>query len=268
MRIETKEYIFHHSIDEMADEKNYMLHNHYDSYEIFMFLEGDAEYVVEGAVYPLQKYDIILLNPNEFHHIRHLSACRYERVVFEINNHFFTNNSCDEYRQMFDSRTLGTQNMIPASFVVENGVMEIIQRAEKYSYEKYYDILINCTILELLNVLNKYHPTNELSSSNTKITQIIMYINENLTTPLTLDSISQRFYMNKHHLCRVFKKYTGLTINKYITNKRITLVKNLYREGKSLSAAAIEAGFGNYSNFYKMYLNETGLSPRVGMKKG
>ena len=94
-----------------------------------------------------------------------------------------------------------------------------------------------------------------------------MYINENLTAPLTLDSISERFYMNKYHLCRIFKKHTGLTINKYITHKRIVMVKNLYREGKTLFQVSVESDFGNHSNFYKMYVNKTGHSPREDMKK-
>ena len=263
----TKEYTFHHSFDDHADQKKYELHNHYGCYEIFIFLDGDAEFVVEGSVYPLKKYDTILLNSNEFHHIRHHSACKYERIVFHITNSFFTSNNCDEYREMFDSRKPGTQNMIPASFILENNILEIIERAEKYSYEENFGILINCTILELLHALNKYHHSKEFSSNNAKITPIIMYINENLTLPITLDSISEKFYMNKYHLCRIFKKHTGLTINKYITHKRIVMVKNLYREGKTLFQASVESGFGNYSNFYKMYVNETGRSPREDMKK-
>lgn len=260
------EYTFHHSTDTKLNQKNYELHNHYGCYEIFIFLDGDADFIVEGAVYPLKKYDTLLLNPNEFHHILHHRICRYERIVFQIKNSFFTNHNCDEFRRMFDSRIPGTQNMIPASFICENNVMDIIERTEKYFNDENNDIVIRCTILELLHVLNKYHHPVKLSSNNAKITPIIMYINENLTSPINIDSIAENFFLNKYHLCRLFKKHTGLTINKYITHKRIVMVKNLYQEGKTLSQASIEAGFGNYSNFYKMYVKETGRSPREDLK--
>ncbi len=263
----TADYTFHHFVDKEADLTNYELHNHHDSYEIFIFLDGDAEFVVEGSIYPLKRYDTLLLNPNEFHHIRYRSPVRYERIVFHITNHFFTNNNCGGYRRMFDSKKFGTNNMIPASFITENGILEILTRTEKYAMEENFNILLNGTIIELLNALNKYHHSDTLFLNNAKITPIITYINENLTSPLTIDRISERFFINKYHLCRTFKKHTGLTINKYITHKRIILAKKLYSEGKTLSQAAIEAGFSNYSNFYKMYVNETGRSPRADMKR-
>ena len=44
------------------------------------------------------------------------------------------------------------------------------------------------------------------------------------------------------------------------------MVKDLYQQGKTLTQASIESGFGNYSNFNKMYVKETGHSPREDMK--
>lgn len=262
-----KDYSFHHSADKNANQKNYQLHNHYGAYEIFIFLRGNADFVVEGATYPLEKYDTILLNPNEFHNIQHHSGGEYERIVLQIQNSFFTDHNCDRFRQMFDSRKPGTQNMIPAGFITENKITETISRIEGYCNDKNADILLPCAITELLNDLNKYHHPTALPANNAKITPIIMYINENLTAPLSIDSIAEKFYLNKYHLCRIFKKHTGLTINKYITHKRIVLVKNLCRSGKTLSQASAEAGFGNYSNFYKMYLKENGIPPRADIKK-
>lgn len=261
----TPEYQFRRNTDITPNEKDYELHNHYGAYEIFIFLKGDADYIVEGTVYPLKKYDTLILSPNEFHHIVHHSKCEYERVVLHITNSFFTKFNCDSFRHMFDSRKLGTQNLIPASFIIQNNVMDIIERAEKYSKDENNDIVMQCTVLELLHVLNKYNHPAYLPSNNAKITPIIMYINENLTQPLDIDTIAEKFFLNKYHLCRIFKKHTGLTINKYITHKRIIMVKNLYQEGKTLSRASIDAGFGNYSNFYKMYVKETGRSPREDM---
>ena len=54
----------------------------------------------------------------------------------------------------------------------------------------------------------------------------------------------------------------SFTINKYITNKRIKLVQNLYAEGNSLTTACIKAGYSSYSSFYKAYITETGKSPK------
>lgn len=259
-------YALLHSKDNKVDPKKYKLHNHYGSYEVYMFLKGNADFIIEGSVYPMEKYDIFLLNPNEFHNVSHHSGGVYERVVLQIDNMFFTKNDCDNLRRIFDAHKIGRQNMIPASFVVENNIFEIIERMEKYSKEEGGEIAVRCGILELLYALNKYKNKEEILSNNEKITPIIMYINENITMPLTVDMIAEKFFLNKCYLCRLFKKHTGLTVNKYITYKRIILVKNLCNAGKTISQASAEAGFGTYSNFYKMYVKETGKSPKQDLK--
>lgn len=259
---------FYHTAEKNPDRRQYVLHNHYGAYEIFVFLEGDAQFVVEGAVYPLKKYDTVILNPNEFHNIQHLSDDGvYERVVVQVKNSFFTDNGCDRFRRMFDARSPGMCNVIPAEFTVLKKLPDIIGRMDEYAGGEHADILIPCVICELLSVLGDYHHTTGPETDNSKITPIVMYINENLTTLVGLDEIAERFYLNKYHLCRIFKKHTGMTINKYITHKRIVMVKNLCSNGKTLSQACQEAGFSTYSNFYKMYCKETGRSPRADMKK-
>ena len=118
------------------------------------------------------------------------------------------------------------------------------------------------------HILNKcITETNTLVSYNKYIKNIITYINDNLTSNLNLDTISEHFFINKSYLCRIFKKHTGFTVNKYITHKRIMLVRELCHNNVSLSEASIQAGFGNYSNFYKMYVKETGHTPKIDLKK-
>ena len=260
------EYDFGRSKDNYIKPGQFELHNHYGRYEIYIFMKGDADFVVEGTVYPLRPYDILLMNPNEFHHTRPKNTKPYERMVYTIDRSFFTTNSCEEYLEMFENRRPGEQNLIPSEFVKSHDIPDIINRSLKYSEKENSEILSRYTILELLNELNKYKQTTSRSAFNAKVAPIINYINDNLSSPLFIDDIAEKFFLDKYYLCRLFKKHTGLTINKYITHKRIILVRNLYADGKTLSQASQEAGFGNYSNFYKMYVKETGMSPRESMK--
>lgn len=262
-----KNYSFHHAADEHINQSQYRLHNHYGAYEIFIFLEGNADFIVEGAIYPLKKYDTVLLNPNEFHNIRHHSGAKYERFVLHLQNSFFIDNNCDRFRRMLDARKPGTQNLIPAEFIIERKVPDILSRMGDYAADSDCTLLLPGVIAELLCALNKYPLGTTLAENNEKITPIIMYINENLSSALSIDTIAKKFFINKYHLCRIFKRHTGMTINKYITHKRIVLVKNLCRDGKTLSNACLEAGFGSYSNFYRMYVRETGSAPRRDIKR-
>ena len=121
---------------------------------------------------------------------------------------------------------------------------------------------------ELLYLLNKVAQ----SSIGTYVTDdvvrdILQYIDQNVSEPIRLDDIANYFYISKPHLCRVFKLNTGLTINKYIIDRRISLVERFVQDGKNFTQACNDAGFGSYSNFYKIYVKETGKSPREKLLK-
>ena len=97
---------------------------------------------------------------------------------------------------------------------------------------------------------------------NEQIKSVILYINEHLTESLSLDVISNEFYISKGHLCRIFKASTGYTLNNYIAYKRLLYARELATTGMSWTNASIEAGFGNYSNFYRTYVRTFGVPPR------
>ena len=110
-------------------------------------------------------------------------------------------------------------------------------------------------------------PKKTKSSGSRTISEIITYINDNISSPITLDELTEKFFLSKYYMCRSFKNQTGFTINQYIITKRMLLVKELYKKGMSLSAASVEAGFGGYTAFYKAYTKEFGIPPKKGLKK-
>jgi len=91
--------------------------------------------------------------------------------------------------------------------------------------------------------------------------QIIWYLNRNLKEEITLDMISERFFISKHHLNKVFRKATGTTVVDYLIRKRISMAQHLLINGYSAQEAATEVGFDDYSAFYRSYVRVTGHSP-------
>lgn len=259
-------YLYSHSIDKVPTVANFKLHNHNNLNEILILLKGNCEFHAEGSVYSLNPFDAVVAHSDEMHRMRHKEPLSYyERIVINIHNGFFTKYDCVEFKKLFTSRPLGANNLIPSHLTVENNIIEIINNIDStLSTDKNVpEIVVRSKIIELLYKLNKISPTSKNDNiQNVQLKKILIYINENLTSPMTLESIAEKFYITKYHLCRIFKKQTGFSVNKYITHKRILLVRELYSQGKTLLEASSEAGFGNYSNFYKIYKNETGKSPR------
>lgn len=77
------EIIATNTTDRNPDPKHFQMHIHND-YEIFCFLSGDTNYIVEGSVYPLHKGDFILIRSAEAHRIQLLSSATYRRIVINF----------------------------------------------------------------------------------------------------------------------------------------------------------------------------------------
>ncbi len=257
---------YKHLTDVLPDNSQYYLHNEKDMYKIIFFISGNCEFRVEGTVYSMHPYDILVMHSGEMHMMCHKEPyAGYERIVLHIHNAFFTKNNCEEFKKIFTARPLGRNNLICADLVRQCGIDKIFEKIDEYitKDENVCEILMRSKLIELLYNMNRISVKSDKKKYyNESVTPVLVYINENLRKPMQLDTLAAHFYMNKYHLCHIFKEQTGLTVNKYITYKRILLVRKLYFSGMPLTHAALEAGFGSYSDFYRMYVKEMGKSPK------
>ena len=122
-------------------------------------------------------------------------------------------------------------------------------------------------LIELLVFLNKEYIARDMNDItedliyDSKISDIISYINDNLSEDLSLENLASKFYISKYHLLRLFKKHTGYTPYNYI-HKRLITAKGLLKEGLNISQVCHECGFNDYSNFIRAFSKEFGISPK------
>ena len=95
-----------------------------------------------------------------------------------------------------------------------------------------------------------------------KLRDVLLYIEANLTTNITLDELAKEASISKYHFCKVFKKHFTLSPLKYVAYKRIELARELLkRSDLNVSLTAGEVGFQDISNFSKQFRKFTGLTP-------
>ena len=259
---DNNDYYYMNKNNKHPEAKDYYLHNH-DFFEVLIFISGDADFIVEGTVYHLNPYDIIITRENEMHRIFHNSPAKYERSVLRIREDFFKKYECENYMSVFTDRKTGHKNIIPSEAVLNSEIIPVLHKLEKRIMENSDDIIVKCSIIEFLYLLNKLKDSGFAGTAPNKLVRsMVDYINQHLEEVLSLEMLSEKFFVSKYHLCRVFKEHTGFTVSKYITKKRIIRVQQLYKEGRTLNESAMIAGFGDYSNFYKSFVAETGISPR------
>ena len=79
----------------------------------------------------------------------------------------------------------------------------------------------------------------------------------------TLDQLAAQVGLNPATLSRLFKRQTGVRLATFRNRCRLDRFIHLYGDGtnKTLLEAALEAGFGSYAQFYRIFRRETGETP-------
>lgn len=241
---------------------------HYHSfYEIYYFIKGDADYVVEGREYHLTPHSLILLSPYAFHGVRVNSTADYVRCAI----HFSPESVLAERRVLLLSSFPGNKKSRPGEVFYEKteeyGLYAYFehliwsQKQPAALREPYYAMFLEALLAQISLMCQTLRPSTPDSSASGTISEIIHYLNEHLTEPVTLDDLSNRFFISKYYMNRAFKKATGTTVMDYLIYKRIVMARQLILNGYTAADASIETGFGDYSTFYRAYKKYMGCRP-------
>ncbi len=249
-----------HLTDVEVDTESFELHAH-DWHEVILIMSGNCDFQIEGDLYNLNPYEIVIASANEMHRIIPQSTVPYERFVLSIEPDFFTKNNCAKYATIFERQRRGVSNYIPWERVRRSGVIDAIRRVNWFCNLGIQDVAMGCMIevLFLLKENTVARAADDVGSS--QVQKILEYINGHLTEDLSLAALAEKLNICSTHICRIFKKQMHVTVQQYITYKRLILAQSIYRSGRSMLEASEEAGFTTYSSFYRMYVKEFGVPP-------
>ncbi|MDC7231677.1 MAG: AraC family transcriptional regulator [Spirochaetales bacterium] len=103
----------------------------------------------------------------------------------------------------------------------------------------------------------------QYSDSPEPMQRVLIYIEENYFTPLTLDSLASVANISKYHFTRLFKKHFGQSAYDYVLSVRINKAKEmLLNTNRSVSIIAEDCGFESLSHFSRSFKSRERFSPR------
>jgi AraC-like DNA-binding protein len=78
-----------------------------------------------------------------------------------------------------------------------------------------------------------------------------------------LATLARAASLSPSHLSRIFKEQTGVSISRFRNQQRLQRFLLLYGRGRRTTAlaAALEAGFGSYAQFHRVFREQTGRTP-------
>lgn len=245
-----------------GDRREFSLHHHI-FHEIYIFLGGKADFLIESASFRLNPYDLIIIPPYTLHQPQPYVNTFFERVAINIYPDFFNLTDCTEYQDIFFNLPY-MKHKIPGHIVKNSNILGFIDffLTKFDENDPLMKPLIVSKLIELLYNINTIDKFEKYDTVNQVTQDIISYVDENFRSISSIDDVAANFFYSKNHLSYLFKKYTGITIAKYINIKKMENVEKLHNQGKSLTYACIESGFNSYDNFAYIYKKEFGKSPK------
>lgn len=252
-----------HAVDDCPDDKHFTMHIH-EQCEIYFFICGNVDYIVEGTKYPLDENSLMIMRPAEAHKPNIVGKERYERyaINFPID---FANFIDPEGRltRAFSERPLGKNNMFGASEIDMALVKKLF--TEMCGADNDYDkkLTIRTHLLMLLDMINRAYNKRGKTEYKPQSTaeRIVAYVNNHLFEDISVPKLAELFYLSPSQFSRIFRQATGAAPWEYITKKRLTVAKEKIRSGYSAQAACDVCGFNDYSAFYRAYTKHFGCAP-------
>jgi len=240
-------------VPKSKDLYNSHVHN---NYELLFFYDGDADFVVGGSIYHLQKNDLLLIKPAVFHHIRLLSSRPYKRIVFNFNETVLLSELVPFVKEADSIFRIEADS--PIKRIMDN-LRDCVSTFSEEEFEYMRTTSLNQLLLHL-----KYfssHTVKEKIASDSILEQILLFIDENPTLPLTIAFLAEKFNLSQSWIAHSFKKALGVSPSQYINRKKITYAQSLVSMGIPPVQVAETCGYINYTTFYRQYKKYLGVSP-------
>ena len=251
-------------------EDHFWLHTH-ETYEIYYMLGGSGVFYIEDTVYSIAPGTLLLMRPGEMHRAVIEPDAPYERMFLHFSENAIR--AVDpELRLLapFLDRPAGKSNRYSLSNCNMAFIDTCFKHIDQMIDTNYNDALaLRIHLLSILSELKNAFAASQKQTArpdNNRISQVLHYIQLNLTKKISKQQLCDLFFISPSHLSREFKKATGLTLSSYIQLERLTLADRLLHEGEPATGAALSAGFKDYSAFYRAYRAHYHISPRQAAK--
>ncbi len=228
----------------------------HDYYELTYIDHGKLDMTIDGKEYHLNKYDLVIYYPGQFHtqSTDSESTCSYLTIMFDME----TKMDVSLMNRVFKTRK-DIYNVLSA-------FMKAIQSKDYLSEE-----MALAYLKEILILLYQFDTKTDEESNvnpmqehyeNTLLNEILVFIHNNIFTAFTVEDLCQKFSISRSSLQSLFRTNIHITPKHYISNLKLNQAKLLIQEHKyTISEISDMLGFTSIHYFSRKFKLQYGLSP-------
>ena len=206
--------------------------------------------------------ELLILPPKTPHRGRAGDAqLEYDVLMFDVRNFYNNTEICQSLLPaVFDGR---------AKFKAISSDSETIRCFDALCCEgEKSSLAITAEVYQLLDLFfrnNLLDLTAQAKDATTR--EIISYMEENFAQELSTASLCREFGYSAAHLCRKFKRATGLAPMTYLQIYRLECASKMLKPGSNISRVAAECGFSDANYFTRCFKAHFGVPPSLYKKE-
>ena len=246
------------------------LHTH-EFIEIVYILSGNARHTVNENTYLVSEGDLIFMNYGCTHEFQSDEGFTYVNILFlpeNVSSDLATSDSILSLLLLTAFEDMrGDSSYGKLSFrkdekkTVESIVLAMLSeyRKKEISWQK---VLGNYLSTMLIIMMRK----NEHGVGRDDLTDawydLARYIEENLSSDLSLSALAKKCFYNPSYFSRIFKERFGLSPSQYITGKRLERVSELLLStDMTVDKIAEDVGFADRKSLYNAFSKHFSTTP-------
>ena len=227
-------------------------------WELTFIDNGELQTRVEEEDFELGQYDLMIYMPNQFHnqYTKADQTCSYLTVMFDMQ--------CDkEHVETLNQRVFKANREILDTinlFVKTSNGDEPYQNELLVSYLE--QILIRLIYFDSIDDTPVKTSPMQQKFENELLNEILIFINDNIYSVITIESLCNEFNISRSSLQQLFKTNLNTAPKQYISDLKLNRSKQLIKESKyTISEISNILGFASIHYFSRKFKQQFGITP-------
>ncbi len=241
-----------------------------------LLIDGQADFTLQGRVEQMHTGDVLIIPANTSYKAYTPDSCEYFFLHFDgtITDSTFPALPPLPRRFSFDLPDKGEERIYFAACTsvgaefrrIYNNIIACIEYHARGTYAGRR--MLECEFLKILLTLCDIAERAQRSSLPKNLDSILVYIQKNLTRPITIEDICQHSQLSASYVGRLFKNHLGTTVTEYINSEKLYYACELINDtGMNLTEIAAYLGYCDVYYFSKRFKRKFGKSPSALKKK-
>lgn len=228
----------------------------HEAVEIFFFTRGSSTVLCGSERFRLGAGDVFVAFPNRIHGYEHSENIEGYIFIIPVKPYL------QPYRSVLMNQ-LPEKPFLSAEQWQNTGLLPLLElayRDRKQASQQVMQGYLQVIVGKLLSLLSL---TQAPAEGDDALKQVLMYLNTHYTANVSRGELARELGYSESYISHLFTGTMRTTIPEYVSSLRVQDAERLLLQTDySVTQIASELGFGSIRSFNRVFLKQTGFSPK------